>query len=346
MSITITSRFIRSNYKHLDTGFIPEISIAKGIAILLAVVGHSLPDAVKSFWIVGKESFYYDLYIWIYTFHMATFFLCSGFLLFYKTSQASLRSQLRKRTKRLIVPYMFYSLTYLFLKSVLGNFADHPLQGGDFWRIFIGESPCYGIWFLWTLFVVSALLLTIRKFTQRWTFFFALSIVLYSFPFFFNMPRGFASVSTNFIWIVLGGYLATHYKWMVHLKMKQLLFALSWGILAIFIFVANLSLPFVSTLLGVLGLYLLAYCISNVWRRGMLYRVFDIMGIYCMDIYLFSMFILVPLRILYVNFNVMSVLPYPAYVVVAVIAGVVLPILISKYGVRRVKFLKRVLLGV
>jgi len=60
--------------------YFKEVDLVKGFAMFLAVVGHSLPDAVKGFWIAGQDSFSEFLYHWIYSFHMPTFFLFAGFL--------------------------------------------------------------------------------------------------------------------------------------------------------------------------------------------------------------------------------------------------------------------------
>ena len=64
-----------------------------------------------------------------------------------------------------------------------------------------------------------------------------------------------------------------------------------------------------------------------------------------MDIYILSMFVLVPLRILYVNIGVMNYIPYYLWLIIATVLGVILPICVSKYYVRRTKLLKILLLG-
>lgn len=61
-----------------------EIDLTKGFAITLAVFGHAAPDAVKGFWIAGTDSLSASLHYLVYSFHMALFFACSGFLLYPK----------------------------------------------------------------------------------------------------------------------------------------------------------------------------------------------------------------------------------------------------------------------
>lgn len=58
-----------------------EIDMAKGFAIILAVVGHSFPDCATGFWMAGHNSVATSVESFIYSFHMALLFVCSGFLL-------------------------------------------------------------------------------------------------------------------------------------------------------------------------------------------------------------------------------------------------------------------------
>lgn len=94
----------------------------KGWCILLAVVGHSFPDAVKGFNIIGENSFANFSLGWIYSFHMAAFFACAGFLMIPKLADFSgARQQLKKLFKKLMIPYFFYSLLlYFVIKLIVG----------------------------------------------------------------------------------------------------------------------------------------------------------------------------------------------------------------------------------
>lgn len=80
-----------------------EVSLAKGIGILLMVVGHAgCPSAMRSF---------------IYMFHMPLFFIISGYCFkdFYLTD---FKTFAKKRIRGLYVPFVKYSLLFILLHNV------------------------------------------------------------------------------------------------------------------------------------------------------------------------------------------------------------------------------------
>lgn len=79
------------------------IDIAKGICIILMVVGHSSP-------IVWLNQL-------IYLFHMPTFFLASGYL-FRERNLASPGKYVRRKVKGLWWPFFFWSMIYLLLHNI------------------------------------------------------------------------------------------------------------------------------------------------------------------------------------------------------------------------------------
>ena len=70
-----------------------------------------------------------------------------------------------------------------------------------------------------------------------------------------------------------------------------------------------------------------------------------LIGDNCMDIYMLSMYVLVPMRIIYVNLGLMNYVNYYVWVVIAAITGIVIPILLSKHIVSRNKYAKMLLIG-
>lgn len=59
----------------------PEIDIAKGIGILLVVLGHAVPDANTGI----QNMFWAVVFNWIYSFHMALFMAMAGVFVFPKS---------------------------------------------------------------------------------------------------------------------------------------------------------------------------------------------------------------------------------------------------------------------
>lgn len=81
------------------------IDVAKGWAIFLVIIGHS-----------GISQYLCDVYSWIYSFHMALFFILSGYVFSVKKYHRYGGFLLHK-LKTLIIPY--------FVFQVLNNFIWH-----------------------------------------------------------------------------------------------------------------------------------------------------------------------------------------------------------------------------
>jgi len=79
------------------------ILIAKGIGILLVVIGHFNPESSPTYWT--------NLRSVIYSFHMPLFFLLSGYL--YSHGKYTYKQLLSNKIKRLVYP--FVSIAFLFL---------------------------------------------------------------------------------------------------------------------------------------------------------------------------------------------------------------------------------------
>lgn len=96
---------------------------------------------------------------------------------------------------------------------------------------------------------------------------------------------------------------------------------------------------------GILAIYALACLLADKYRMSLVYKAVEAIGGYSMDIYLLSMFVLVPMRILYVNFGLMDHVNYYVYVITAVFLGIWIPCVVSKNIVRRSSILRALLIG-
>ena len=327
----------------------------KGWCILLAVVGHSFPDAVKGFDIIGENSFAEFLLGWIYSYHMAAFFACAGFLMIPKLAEISeARQQLKKRFKRLMIPYFFYSLLYFIMKSIVGGqYIDHPLTSDSFIGILLGDSPCFGAWFLWTLFVISSICILLRKITIKWLLLISaiLSIVQNYLPADL-LPVGFMRVWGNMVWFFLGGFIGVYYPKISRMPYPLLLSIVGFSsltLLHLFSFSSDFYyletyLIYLKTLSGIAGTWGFSMWLKN-HRSNYGYKCLTLFGVYCMDIYMLSMYVLVPLRIIFVNFSAKNYINYYVWVVFAIICGTIIPIVLSKFIVRRNKVLNMLLIG-
>ncbi len=144
------------------TDRLPYLDIAKGIGIILVVIGHCIPDAASPAGIpVPAMKVLHDV---IYSFHMPLFFFISGFLISRKVgSIQSKKTLITKKIKRLLIPYFFVGLCYAPLKLLLSQFANKPYDFNNLWKIFLGVNPDGELWFLYALFMISLIAIVLNK---------------------------------------------------------------------------------------------------------------------------------------------------------------------------------------
>lgn len=137
----------------------------KGLTILLVVLGHCIQ--------YGLPSSYQDniLYQFIYSFHMALFFVISGFLSYKKEYRLS--KVIGKRAYRLLLPYFIWGG----IKIIV--------EGLPFYDILLNVDN--HLWFLWSLFFISIITLILENTFGNSKFF--LHIVLLSILVFLVLPK-------------------------------------------------------------------------------------------------------------------------------------------------------------
>ena len=135
------------NYRIIKNYRLNYIDYAKGIGILLVVLGHIYSNSVS---------------LWIYSFHMPLFFIISGFLLEHnKTYNRKFKDILISKLKSLVIPFYIYSIINTFVLLCLNNFSKEILIENSIRIItFQGKG---GIWFLPCLFFAELLYISLRK---------------------------------------------------------------------------------------------------------------------------------------------------------------------------------------
>lgn len=141
-----------------NTKKLTELDIAKGIAIIAVVLGHSFPDA--DYGITNELANF--IHSFVYGFHMPVFFFIAG-LLSAKHSSDKPLPYIKKRATKLLVPYFLLSLVGLVLKQIFASEVNHAYSLQEAWRIILGESPMGGMWYLWSLFVISMIFILLIK---------------------------------------------------------------------------------------------------------------------------------------------------------------------------------------
>jgi len=131
------------------------IDIAKGIAIILVVLGHSIQyGSYKNI----NDSFFEDpIFIAIYSFHMPFFMLISGFLFYNTTCYYPWKVNLLYRFKKIIIPIFTWNTVYLIFYNCINS--NSPMT---FYKIILSYTS--NIWFLWAIFYCNIILLVIQRF--------------------------------------------------------------------------------------------------------------------------------------------------------------------------------------
>lgn len=137
--------FITSN---IENSRIIWLDVAKGIVIFLMVMGHTgLPDVLTN---------------WIFSFHMPFFFFMSGFL--YKVERhPNLLLFLLKRSRQLIIPYLFFSVIIMITK----NNILMSEEGTDYYAILFHGWDSFAIWFIPVLFFTEMVMWPILHFIKE-----------------------------------------------------------------------------------------------------------------------------------------------------------------------------------
>lgn len=167
------------------------LDVAKGIGILLVVLGHSMSP------VIDGHSFIQWLYMVIYAFHMPLFFFVSGYVAKKLVTKPVAKTELLKqRSVRLMVPYCVWAIVYLPMKIVM---ADHVRFSGEskWYSFFLGNNPDGQLWFLYVLFVVSVfmiLFVTNKNITTFTIMFMIVSMLAPFIPF----SISFTAISLNF----------------------------------------------------------------------------------------------------------------------------------------------------
>ena len=275
-----------------DTSF----DIMKGIAILLVVLGHSVPDQASASGIAS-----YPLYLMraiIYSFHMPVFFFVAGYFMHIPLKEG-FQNFIKDKSIRLMVPYFTIGILYFPFKLALSKFANQQINAQDIWKIFIGINPDGELWFLYCLFFISIL---IAFFVKRVNF--GLLLISFIVGIFSDVLNIFSvSMISKILYYqffyILGLYIK---KYMLLDHMKSTVIAL---ISMVIFIVGNYALlhdinafKIVTLITAVSGINITHYIANQIQSKVGLYKTLLVfLGTVSMDIYIFSDIVKIPFRI-------------------------------------------------
>lgn len=287
----LLKKIINSN-KITDEQFSESVDLAKGIGIVLVVVGH-----------IGAYIGYCPKYLWvtrqfIFHFHMPLFMFLSGLLMAYSEkaviSKTTLKSLVKKKFQRLLVPYITISLIFIALKwgsASFLTFSKHVVAWNfyDLLNVFIDPSKGLSslLWFLYSLFTIFVFFALLRNIVRHEILILVISLVLML----LSWPTTFCLYFTfRMMPYFVGGWLFYRYDISNRISpmrgffISALLFSLvssfAWGKTY---FTASPLLAFFFALSGSLSCIFLSHLLSRSSYRFKLLRLF---GVYAGPIYL------------------------------------------------------------
>ncbi len=331
--------------KHLD--------IARGICIFFVVLGHAIIPGIRN-----NNKILEYIYKYIYSFHMPVFFIISGIIFennVYKYKDKLLF--LKKKAKLLLVPYFTFSvITYIGVEICLKlNGIKEILLGmgyksSNFLNMiisifFYNNHIDKHLWFVYLLFLIFSINIITSKNKKKSLI---ISIVIVLTTYFLNLTKywDILKYSTFFVFFSLGRFW-DKYKF-IELRFKHIIVAFIVFNLFTFINImcniGGLVEKVFVILIGCLGTIIILEISKYILKKE--YGICNILSTlykYSYDIYLIHQpFIVSGVMGVLVKINVFSI--YLKLLIVT-IEGMLLPIMISKYVLRKNKWLMKLCLG-
>ena len=180
------------------------IDVSKGILAICVIVGHSkyVPSKIIDF---------------IFSFHIPSFFILSGFLSVY-SEEKNIYNFFLKKVKRILVPYLFFFLIgyFYWLTSCQFESKKAICQDKEWWHPFKGFLLGYGpdlyvspgLWFLPCLFITEIIYHTVKKKCKLNTdttllVFFILIVIFYNYLS-MTMPFSFHAIPFSLFFYTFG----------------------------------------------------------------------------------------------------------------------------------------------
>lgn len=139
------------------------IDIAKGILIILVVIGH----VGASYFAAGQ---YKDSLLlvfanqFVYSFHMAAFIFISGYL-FSKSKNTNKSIRIRKLLLNYLISYVFFSALWIGFKMLLSSITNTQVTFKDL--ILIPFFPVSFMWFIYALMIMEVMQIILPELSKH-----------------------------------------------------------------------------------------------------------------------------------------------------------------------------------
>lgn len=149
--------------------------IAKAICMILVVIGHYIPENAPSWYVMNKE--------FIYSFHMPLFMFASGFIYIAFKKDEGYGHFLKRKVKRLMIPYIVTSLIIVTIKLLTEKtaYVENPVTVLSYIKVLYSPVAGYFLWFIWALWWMFVIAPIFRSKRLRITGF-AIALLLHYMP--------------------------------------------------------------------------------------------------------------------------------------------------------------------
>ncbi len=326
---------MQNNTTDISKTYYKEINIARAIAMIFVVLGHSFPDAAPPLSMINTVC---------YSFHMGLFVILSGFVSARRLLSRNYKigEQLKSKFLRLMIPYFSFSVISLIPKLFMEKYTNNPFALKDFYKIFIGINPNGGLWYLWTLFVISVIFILLGKIKYNYILFLVFSAGAHILNMF--VPSTFLSTVLKYaVFYAIGIIVYKYYGFF-----KKYVFSIYSALAAMCVFIVlhiigySINIYIFTCISASIFIIFAANCISQNEKPRRLYLVLNEFGLYSYDIYLVSYFVQVPLRVVF-----KSMFPIPVNILYAAmfVLGLIVPYFASKYILRKIPVVNFLFLG-
>lgn len=176
------------------------LDVAKGIGILLVVIGHVYAfnrQIVDRFFVV-----------WLYSFHMPLFFIISGMLIAYK-DEKDIWKFVKKRIKGILIPYVFFSIFSIIVFAIVNDFNREVfVQNVKATICGVGIDT---LWFLPALFFGEVIFFVLRNLLKNKYVICIISAIIYTLGNFMMKDYGLICLFLGRICIAVGFIMIGNY---------------------------------------------------------------------------------------------------------------------------------------
>lgn len=280
------------------------VDYAKGIGIILVVLGHENRGLIAADFIKGFELFSKYLDSYIYTFHMPLFFFLSG-IFFLSSAKAKTGIFFTKKTATIVYPYFIWS----FFQGGIEVFFSKYTNGNTSWNEVLSFwEPRAQFWFLFALFFIFLIsYFCYRIFNKNIKYLILLSFLFYFLPTLEYLPKEIYMVTNNLIFFGLGAFFSLYhteiFNFFYKIKYKNFLFFLLFIILLYCVFNLNLiDFNKISALILAIFGALSTILFSDYLAKNEKISFLATLGSISMQIYLLHILVMGSVRVIFSKF--------------------------------------------